>query len=34
MVNLYVLNPYSVSQLAILRVSWGSGSSWPPRLLK
>jgi hypothetical protein len=34
MVNLYLLNPYSVSQMAILLVSWGFGSSWPPRLLK
>jgi hypothetical protein len=34
MVNLYLLNPYSVSQMAIFLVSWGFGSSWPPKLLK
>lgn len=34
MVNLLLLNPYSVSQLAILRVSWGSGTSWPATLFR
>ena len=34
MVNLYLLNPYSVSQMAIFLVSWGFESPWPPKLLR